>query len=170
LPERPGNPSPTENPSWLASAIVIIAAAFLLLTLREGQPEPYQRVIDSIMHNWMAMVPIALVLWSIRRRRLGSVPGILNAIAGVALLVAVLYSAMGLLTWGPLWSVLQRFGVPQDEVLPLAAFGLIGLWFLGLMVFVLRGFFRWMGKRFEQHGVAIGLGPVYFYFRRRKVS
>jgi hypothetical protein len=32
---------------------LILGAVFLILTLNEGQPGPYQRVIDALFHNWL---------------------------------------------------------------------------------------------------------------------
>jgi hypothetical protein len=33
---------------------------------------------------------------------------------------------------------------------------------------LIRGVFRMMGRRYQHHGVAVGLGPLYFYFRKRR--
>ena len=81
-----------------------------------------------------------------------------------------LISALGILRWQPLWTLLGGFGVSQETALPIALFAVFAAWLLALAVLLIRGFCRWMGQRYEHHGVAVGFGPLYFYFRRRKAS
>ena len=141
-----------------------------MLTLREGSPYPYQRVVDSIFHNWMAMGLLTIALWMTRRFLVDVMPRVFQILSGFLLVSTALITGLGLAAWAPLWTLLQPFQIPQTKVQPLAAFALIAVWFLICAGFVFRGMFRWIRSRYEHHGVAVRSGPFYFYFRRRRVS
>ena len=119
------------------------------------------------------MAVCALALWLARRKAFGPLPTILRGVSGVLLPILIILSILGLLIWSPFWNVLAPFGVIEKDVRRPAitttiAFGLIGC---GLLM--LRSFFGWirrLGRRYEHAGVAVGVGPLYVYFRRRRVS
>jgi hypothetical protein len=154
----------------LGSLLVLFGAVFFALTFREGDPRPYQRVIDSIFHNWMAMTAFTLVLWTVWQGSFGRIPKLFHLLSGLLFLFFLVFSAIGLVMWPPLWDFLRLLNISQDKVQPIAVFGVVGAWFLGCMWLLLRRFFRWMGRRYQHHGVAVGFGPLYFYFRRRRAS
>jgi hypothetical protein len=156
--------------SWVGCALVLIGAGFFLLTLREGSPEPYQDFVDSIFHNWMAMGLLTIALWMIRRVLVDVMPRGFEILLGFLLLFSALITGLGLVGWGPLWTLLQQFQIPQAKAQPLAAFVLIAAWFLVSIGFVFRGVFRWIFGRYEHHGVGVRSGPFFFYFRRRRIS
>lgn len=157
--------------SWFGSVIVLVCAAFLALALMQETLTPaLQEWIASVLANWMAMGAVAFVLSGVRRGWLGPLTGVPRALAGLLALSFALISALGILRWQPLWTLLGRFGVSQETALPIALFAVFAAWLFALAVLLIRGFFRWMGKRYEHHGVAVGFGPLYFYFRRRKAS
>ena len=116
------------------------------------------------------MTALTFAVWTVRQGWFGSVPKLFQVLAGFLFLFFMVFSAIALVVWAPLWDFLRLFHVSQDEVQPIAAFGVIGVWFLGCMALLARRFFRWMGKRYQHHGVAVGFGPLYFYFRRRRTS
>jgi hypothetical protein len=170
LPERTFKQSNSLGKPLVGSILVLLSAGFLLLTMREGDPHPYQRLIDSVFHNWMAMAAFAFVLWTVRRDWFGNVPGFFRFLGGFLFLFFVVFAAIALVVWPPLWSFLRLFHVSQYQVQPIAAFAVVGLWFVGCIALLVRRFIRWMGKRYQHHGVAVGFGPLYFYFRRRRAS
>src|SRR5690606_8641403 len=116
------------------------------------------------------MGAVTFVLWGVRRSWMGTLPAFLHALAGILSFSFGLISVLGILRWQPLWGFLGGFGVSQESALPTALFAVFAAWLLALAFLLIRGFFRWMGKRYEHHGVAVGFGPLYFYFRRRHSS
>jgi hypothetical protein len=156
--------------SWIGSTIVIGGAAFLLLTLNEGHANQYQRVIDSLFHSWFVTACVAIAVWLARRDVFGSLVPVLRRLSSVVAAYFGLCSSVAFFMSQALWDALKPFGVVQYDVQPAAVFGVIGLWsifFFGLLMrHVLRGF----RKRYQHHGIALGFGPVYFYFRRRRAS
>jgi hypothetical protein len=145
-------------------------AGFFLLTLREGSSEPYQRLVDSIFHNWMAMGSITIAIWIVRGLSADVMPRAFQMLSGFLLLVSALITGLGIIAWTPLWDLLKPFQISQTKAQPLAALALIALWFVICAGIVLRGIFRWLRIRYEHHGVAVRSGPLYFYFRRRRIS
>ena len=156
--------------SWVGCALVLFCAGFFLLTLREGSPDPYQRLVDSIFHNWMAMGLITAALWMTRRVWADMMPRIFQILSGLLLLFSALITGLGLIAWTPLWQLLQQFEVHQAKVQPMAAFVLIAVWSLVSIGLVFRGVFQWIFGRYEHHGIGVRSGPFFFYFRRRRVS
>jgi hypothetical protein len=164
---------PQSSRSWIGSTLVVLATASFLVALSHPKTSSYRQLVDSVFHNWIAMVVCALALWFARRKAFGPLPSIFRGVSGVLLPVFIILSILGLLTWSPLWDALAPFGVIEKEVRRPAitatiAFGLIGCGFL-----MLRTFFRWIrrfSRRYEHAGVAVGFGPLYFYFRRRRTS
>jgi len=156
--------------SWIGSALVFLSAVFFLLTLREGSPDPYQRLVDSIFHNWKAMGLLTIALWMTRRFWADMMPRIFQILSGLLLLFSALITGLGLVAWAPLWQLLQPFEVHQAKVQPMATFALIAVWFLVSIGFVLRGMIRWISGRYEHHGIGVRSGPFFFYFRRRRLS
>ena len=143
---------------------------FFVLTLGEGKHNPYQPIIDAVLHNWVAMVAFVFVLWATRRDWFGPLPAFLRTLAGLLSLFYLLFSAVALVVWAPLWDFLRLFHVSQKQVQPMAGFAVVGVWALLCVVMLIRGFIRWIGKRYQHQGVAIGFGPLYFYFKRRRAS
>lgn len=156
--------------SWISCTIVLAIAGFFLLTLREGSPEPYQLLVDSIFHNWVAMGSITIALWIARRLSAEVMPRVFQIMAGFLLLFSALITVLGIIAWMPLWELLKPFQISQTKAQPLTAFALIALWFVICAGILFRGIFRWLRIRYEHHGVAVRSGPFYFYFRRRRIS
>jgi hypothetical protein len=156
--------------SWIGSTIVILAAAFSILTPYEGQPAAHQRVIDSLFHNWFAMSAITAALWLARRGNFGSLPKLLRILYAPLFAFFLLVSMLDFFLWRPLWDALKPFGVVEVDAVPVAVMGVFAVWGIGIAVLVVRGTFRWFRRRYEHHGVAVGFGPLYFYFRRRRAS
>ena len=101
------------------------------------------------------MATFSFALWTVRRGWFGSVPRFFRLLGGLLFLFFVLFSAVALVVWAPLWNFLRLFHISQDEVQPIAAFAVIGVWFFGCMALVFRRFLRWMRKRYEHHGVSL---------------
>jgi hypothetical protein len=156
--------------SWVGCTFVLLSAGFFLLTLREGTSDPYQRLVDSIFHNWMAMGSFTIALWLIRRAFFDVMPRLFQFLSGFLLLFSALITGLGLIAWPPLWQFLQPFQLPQTKAQPLAAFVLIAVWFFISAGFVLRGIARWIFGRYDHHGVGVRSGPFFIYFRRRRIS
>jgi hypothetical protein len=150
--------------------IVILAAVFLLFTPNEGQSSPHQRVIDSLFHSWFAMSAATAALWLAKREKLGSLPFFIRMLASLLFAFFLLVSMLDFFLWRPLWDVLKPFGLVEVDAVPVAVMGVFAIWGIGIAVLVVRGTFRWFRRRYEHHGVAVGLGPLYFYFRRRRTS
>ena len=150
--------------------MVVSAALFALLSLIDGVPSPYKQLIVSTLGNWVAMGAVAIFLWGIWRGVFGHVYRVIRLTAGLLALFFALIAGLGIVGWPPLWAVLKSVNIAQAKAQPLALFGVFAIWFFACALFLLRGFFRWLRKRYEHHGVAVGLGPVYFYFKRRRVS
>jgi len=70
----------------------------------------------------------------------------------------------------PLWDLLKPFGFARVDAVSATVMGVFLLWGIGVASFIVRGTFRWFRRRYEHHGLAVGFGPLYFYFRRRGTS
>jgi hypothetical protein len=156
--------------SWIGSTIVILATVFLILTFNEGQSSPNQRFIDSLFHNWFAMTGAAALVWLARRGKFGSLPIFIRILAGAQFATFLLVGTLDFVLWPPLWKMLKAYGWTRVDALPIAVMGVFAVWGGGIAVLVIRGAFRWFHRRYEHHGVALGFGPLYIYFRRRRVS
>src|SRR5215831_21087105 len=161
---------PKSSRSWIGSTIVIFAAAFALFTPFEGQSTPHQRVVDSLFHSWFAMSGITAALWLARRETFGSLPKLLRVLSVPLFAFFLLAGMLDFVVWRPLWQALKPFGVVEADAVPVAVMGVFAVWGIGIAVFMVRGPFRWFRRRYEHHGVAVGFGPLYFYFRRRRAS
>jgi hypothetical protein len=171
LQERVAISGSESSRSWIGSTIVILATVFFLLTLNEGRPGPYQPVIDALFHNWIVTASAASAVWLARREAFGPLrPRLIRALSGVIMIYFAMCSTVALLVSQRLWDLMKPLGIPQNDVQPAAV--LLTIWFWGILLIGLavRGVFRRFRKRYEHHGVALGLGPVYFYFRRRRIS
>jgi hypothetical protein len=169
LLQRSFKPSPTVGQSWIGCIGVLLSAGFFVLALREGASNPYQRVVDSLLHSWVAMGVVTVGLLVIRRMWGATMPRVFQILSGCLLSFFALFTGLDLVAWTPLWRALNS-QVPQSQAQALAALVLIGVWFFTCMGFVLRTFLRWIRRRYEHHGFAVGVGPLYFYFRRRRTS
>ena len=161
---------PKSSRSWIGSSIVILATVFSVFTPFEGQSTPQQRVIDSLFHSWFAMSGVTAALWLARRGTFGSLPKLLRVLSAPLFAFFLLVSMLDFFFWRPLWAALKPFGVVEVDAVPVAVMGVFAVWGIGIAVFVVRGTFRWFRRRYEHHGVAVGFGPLYFYFRRRRAS
>jgi hypothetical protein len=63
-------------------------------------------------------------------------------------------------------------GIVESEVRPAAIEATFAVALIGLGFLMLRAVFRWLRKlrgRYEHAGFAVGFGPLYVFFRRRRV-
>ena len=119
----------------------------------------------------MGLCAFALVI--VRRKKFGPLPRFLRGLSGVLLPIFTILAILGLLIWPPLWSALASFGVVEHEVRRSAITVTLAIGLLVCGLLMLRTVFRWirnLRNRYEHAGVAVGVGPLYFYFRRRKTS
>jgi hypothetical protein len=156
--------------SWIGSVIVILAAVFSVFTPFEGQPSAHQRIVDSLFHSWFVMSGVTAALWLARRETFGSLPKLLRVLSAPLFAFFMLVSTLDFFFWRPLWQALKPFGVVEVDTVPVVVMGVFAVWGIAVAFFLVRGTFRWFRRRYEHHGVAVGFGPLYFYFRRRRVS
>jgi hypothetical protein len=156
--------------SWVGSTIVILSAVFLMLTFNEGQSSTHQRLIDSLFHNWIVMTAATALLGLARRGKFASLPRFIRALAAMLFATFLLVGALDFVLWPPLWVVLKPYGWTRVDALPIAIMGVFAAWGVGIASLLIRGVFRWFHRRYEHHGVALGFGPLYVYFRRRRAS
>ena len=147
---------------------MIICAAFLLLTVNEGKSAGYQPYVDFVFHNWALMAGATVALWFTRRGRFGSLPRPFRGLATVLLPFFIIFTFFAFLSSPLLWDLVKPLGLARREVAPVAILGSVALFALGLGWIFLRGLFRWVGDRYQHHGVAVGFGPFYAYFRKRR--
>jgi hypothetical protein len=147
---------PQASRSWIGSSIVIPAAVFLLLTFNEGQSSAYQRIIDTLFHNWFVMAAATSVIWLARREAFGSLPSLIRVLAGLLFAMFVLVSMLEFLLWPMLWDAVKPFGLTRVDALPVAVMAVFAVWGIGIVVLGLRGTFRWFHRRNEHQGVAVG--------------
>ena len=164
------SPIRKSSQSRVGSIIVILAGVFLLLTLNEGQSSPHQHIVDALFHSWFVMSAGSAAIWFAKRERFGSLPSLIRVLAGLLFALFLLVSMLDFFLWPPLWEALKPFGLVRVDALPIAVMGVFAVWGIGIAAFVVRGTFRWFRRRYEHHGVAVGFGPLYFYFRRRRAS
>jgi hypothetical protein len=152
---------------------VVFATALFLLALSKPHSPAYRQILESVFHNWIAMAAGAVALWVARRRAFGPLSAILRGVSGVLLPIFVILTLLGLLIWPPFWDVLRPFGVIESEARPAAIAATMTVGLIGCALLMLRAVFRWIrgfGRRYEHSGLAVGFGPVYFFFRRRRIS
>jgi len=157
----------------MGSTLVILATTTFLLALAKPQTPAFRQVLESGLHNWIAMAAGALALWVARRKAFGPLPIILRGVSGVLLPIFVILTFLGLLIWPPLWNALRPFGVIESEARSSAIVATMTVGLIGCVLLMLRAVFRWIrgfGRRYEHSGLAVGFGPVYFFFRRRRIS
>lgn len=153
---------------WFGSGIVMLCAIFLLLTLNEGNPSEYQRALDFVFHSWPLMAAATVGLWAARRGRFGNLPMPLRAIATILLPFFCLFTFFALINSPLTWMILGPLGVSRSQATSIATLIAVGLFVVGGGWLFIRGLFGWISERYQSHGVAVGLGPVYFYFRKRR--
>ena len=166
--KRLASETPQRTGSWFGSGIVILGAAFLLLTLNEGKAGGYQTFVDFVFHSWPLMAAATTIVWIARRGQFGTLPRTVRAIATILLPFFVLFTFFALLSSPLLWEILQPLGLARSHSVPVAAFAAVVLFVIGGAWLFIRGFFRWIGRRYQRHGFAVGFGPIYFYFRKRR--
>ena len=152
---------------------MILATVSFLVALSKPQSPAYRQVLEAVFHNWIAMAVSATTLWIARRKTFGPLPTILRGVSGVLLPIFVILTVLGLLIWPPLWDVLRPFGVIEKQARPAAITTTMTVGLIGSALLMIRAVFRWVrsfGRRYEHSGLAVGFGPVYFFFRRRRIS
>ena len=164
------SPIRKSSQSRVGSIIVILAGVFLLLTLNEGQSSPQQRIVDALFHTWFVMGAGTAAIWFAQRKRFGSLPWPLRVLARLLFALFLIFSMLDFFLWPPLWEALKPFGLARVDVLPIAVMGVFLVWGVGIAGLILRGTFRWFRRRYEHHGIAVGIGPLYLYFGRRRTS
>ena len=116
------------------------------------------------------MSGITAALWLARRETFGSLPKLLRVLSVALFAFFLLAGMLDFVVWRPLWQALKPFGVVEVDAVPVAVMGVFAVWGIGIAFLIVRGSFRWFRRRYEHHGVAVGFGPLYFYFRRRRAS
>jgi hypothetical protein len=173
LPERIATSVSQSSRSWIGSTLVMLATASFLIALSKPQNPAYRQVVEAVFHNWGAMAMAAFTLWLARRKGFGPLPMILRGASGVLLPISAILTFLGLLIWPPFWDVLRPFGVIESEARPDAITATMTVGLIGCVLLMLRAVFRWIrgfGRQYEHSGLALGFGPVYFFFRRRRIS
>jgi hypothetical protein len=171
-PERIATSIP-ESRSWIGSTLVIVATASFLIAVSKPQTPAYRHALESVFHNWIAMALCAVALWVARRKSFGPLPTILRVVSGVLLPIFVILTFLGVLIWPPFWDVLRPFGVIEKEARRSAITITMTVGMIACALLVFRALFRWVrsfGRRYEHSGFAVGFGPLYFFFRRRRIS
>src|SRR5262249_42542303 len=125
--------------------------------------------LDSLFRNWIAISVATALLWLARRGTFGPLPSFLRRVSAVELPLFGFIVGYAILLWPPIWTAVNGLGLDAIKIETVAISTLIAVWVLGCVFLIFRGFFRWFRKRYEHHGFAVGLGPLYFYFRRRRV-
>jgi hypothetical protein len=108
------------------------------------------------------------ILWLSRRGQFGNLPGKVRVLATILLPFFCLFTFFALINSPLVWTTLEPFGLSRTRNAPIATFGAVILFLIGGIWLLIRGFFRWIGGRYQHHGVAVGFGPLYFYFRKRR--
>jgi uncharacterized membrane protein len=160
--------APQSAGSWFGSAIVILGAIFLLFTLNESNASRYQAFVNFVFHNAPLMFAATAIVWLARSGQFGNLPGKMRALATILLPFFCLFSFFALINSQLVWTTLEPIGLSRTRNAPLAIFAAVILFLIGGAWLLVRGFFRWMGTRYQHHGVALGFGPLYFYFRKRR--
>ena len=111
-----------------------------------------------------------MVVWWARRETFGVLPSPLRGLSTVVVTFFAMFSTVAILISHVLWDALKPFGVVQQTVEPVVVFGFVFLWWLFLAGLFIRAIIRSFRGRYEHHGIALGVGPIYFYFRRRRIS
>ena len=168
MSKRLASERPHRAGSWFGSGIVIIGAVFLLMSINEGKSTGYQGYVDFVFHSWPLMAGVSTILWLARRGHFGSLPRTVRAISTILLPFFALFTFFAFLSSPLLWTIVQPLGLSRRQGAPVAAFAAAVLFLVGGGYLLIRGFFRWIGGRYQHHGVAVGLGPIYFYFRKKR--
>jgi hypothetical protein len=163
--ERTINLGQQSSQSLLGSVIVLSSTAFLAWILIDKEPRP----IDGILRNWITVSGVGILVWLTRRGAFGRVPSILRGLTALLLPFFGFLTCFGLVIWPPFWRIAEPLGLVRSKAEPIAIAVVLGLWVVSSAFIVLRGLFRWFSRRYEHHGIALGFGPLYFYFRRRRV-
>jgi hypothetical protein len=119
------------------------------------------------------MAICAVALWIARRETFGPLPPVLRFVSGILLPIFMIVSVLTLLIWPQFWAMLRPFGIIEKEVRRTAITATIGVGLAGCAFLMFRAFFRWvwrLSRRYEHSGFAVGFGPLYFFFRRRRTS
>jgi hypothetical protein len=153
---------------WCGSLIVFLAAVFLALTVNEGSTNGRLSLVASAFHNWPLMAAFTAVLWLVRRGILGNLPRTIRATATILLLLFGIFTFFALHNSPMVWAIVEPLGVSRRRGAPIAMLAATALFVVAGAWLLIRGVFRWIGARYQYHGVAFGLGPIYLYFRKRR--
>jgi hypothetical protein len=173
LRERIAASVPQSSRSTIGSTLVVLVVIFFLVAISQPQATPYREIVDSVFHNCIAMAVSAIALWLARRETFGPLPPVLRFAAGLLLPIILIVTALSLLISPEFWAMLRPFGIVEKEVRRPAITATIGVGLVGCGLLMLRAFLRWMwgvSRRYEHSGFAVGFGPLYFFFRRRRTS
>jgi hypothetical protein len=160
--------TPQRTETWLGSGIVIVGAVFLLLTINEGKSSGFESFVDFVFHSWPLMAAATALLWIARRGQFGSLPRIVRVISTVLLPFFVLFTFFAFLNSPLLWRIVESLGLSRNEGAPVAIFAAAVLFVVVVALLLIRGVLSWFGGRYQHHGVAVGLGPIYLYFRKKR--
>lgn len=92
----------------------------------------------------------------------------IRALATILLFLFGIFTLFAFLQSPTLWTIAEPLGVSRRRGAPIAMFAATALFVLVGASLLIRGVFRWIGGRYQHHGFAVGLGPIYFYFRKRR--
>ena len=171
--ERIAASVPQSSRSAIGSTLVVLVGIFFLIAISQPEAMPYREIVDSVFHNWIAMAVSAIALWLARRETFGPLPPVLRFASGVLLPMILIVTALSLLIAPEFWAMLRPFGIVEKEVRRPAITATIGVGLAGCGLLMLRAFLRWvwgLSRRYEHSGFAVGFGPLYFFFRRRRTS
>lgn len=169
MSKRLTSDAPQTAGSWFGSGIVILSAIFLLFTLNESNASRYQTFVNFVFHNAPLMFAATAILSLARRGQFGNLPGKVRALATILLPFFCLFSFFALINSPLVWTTLEPFGLSRTRNAPVAIFGAVILFIAGGAWLLIRGIFRWLGGKYQHHGVAVGFGPIYFYFRKKRL-
>jgi hypothetical protein len=93
----------------------------------------------------------------------------IRALSTILLLLFGIFTLFAVLDSPMLWTIMEPLGVSRRRGAPIAMLAATGLFVAAGAWLMIRGVFRWIGGRYQHHGVAVGFGPVYFYFRKRRL-
>jgi hypothetical protein len=161
--------TPQRTGSWFGSGIVILGATFLLFTINESNPSRYQTFVNFVFHNAPLMFVATAILWLARRGQFGNLPGKVRALATILLPFFCLFTFFALVSSSLVWTTLEPLGLSRTRNAAVAIYGAVILFLIAGTWLLIRGLFRWIGGRYQHHGLAVGLGPIYFYFRKRRL-
>ena len=114
------------------------------------------------------MAAATALLWIARRGQFGNLPRIVRVISTILLPFFVLFTFFAFLNSPLLWTIVEPLGLSRNQSAPVATFAAAVLFVVVGALLLIRGVLRWIGGKYQHHGVAVGLGPIYLYFRKKR--